>query len=1552
MAATDQPYRSQYSLDVVFGVSSILMLLSVIWMFAQDYNREYKAEQRPFRDVEAAMAQRSAIEQLPSHDEFMSKLAAVDKARNERDQNEGKIQEFSKQVKSLLPKKEEKEVEFQAIKSELESRLSFYDIEVEKNPGSDLSKRYLKEAEAFAEKLDKVQGTRDEIVGEIRALRVQKDKLERDLTKKLSDLKKVNDKFDAQLRLAKNKEWGWGDTIRMLPIIDGFAAPIKIHQITNNDVPIDYNFKYVTRFDRCMSCHLGIDRPTFTRENLRGLIDTTGVQEERLKSARRILETRKTYLEGLPDAAAVPDPDELKLSMLSRKVLTEARITEYAAHPRLDLFVGATSKHPAEKFGCSACHSGQGSATSFTLASHTPNDAEAKERWIKQHGWEHIHMWDFPMQPKRFTESACLKCHYQVTDLYSSDGRNEAPKVLRGYDIIREFGCFGCHEIHGRKGGRDIGPDLRLEPSPALEELTPLERLKAESDPDNPPGRFRKVGPSLARLDEKTNAEWIARWLKSPRSFRPDTKMPHFYGLSNNDPKVLADSPEAAGQVEFPDAEMWLVAQFLMESSKRYLAEAATLRKEGNAALQKDEAQVLALQLKGKITEEEKTELAKLQRRVRLRQTPPLADLAPNHKGDVAKGRQLFIERGCLACHSHQGTAKSEPGSPGVMSEAQFGPNLSQVAEKLGASKGDKKSARRWLTQWIVDPHVHSPRSRMPVTHLTADEAADIAEWLLSQPAQDLGDDWNSIAVAKPAPETLKNLARVYLVRILSKRDMNKLLDGEPLSQVVKDDLPKDEQALATGAETLEHYLGRKTVTRLGCYACHDVPGMENIKPIGVGLNDWGKKPADRLAFEDIANFIREKYHVVSKLTDEHGKPNAHVKVVERDGKQVRLDPYEEFFAEMLDHHHRAREGYLHQKLVDPRSYDFKRVRAWDDRARMPQFRFARLRKKPGESAQEFEARSYKEEADAREAVMTFILGLVAEQVPPKSTNQPTGDRLAEVKGRQVLDNFNCAGCHLIRPGVYDFKVTPDSLKVMLSKAGNGPSDQVFPNHYNWTGMNAPATDTATALGLIKKRIPAADDEPEDPAKLRQRVLLSHALRLGTPKGPVDITSFSSLAIQSVDFVPSTSDAANKQVAALRDDAVLRFKEMSILDEGTPVHKKAVEAYEHALTSYTEALNRHMLVNPAFGGAFADLLTFYEHRKNPKDYARGADGDSARGRLLVPPSLIGQGERTQPEWLYQFLLNPYPVRKMSVLRMPKFNMSGDDAKALVNYFGAVERRHNPGIGLTFPFETIHQQDPANESIWRQKSIEYVARLQNTPSPDPNFKNLLDKKVDELKPAWTQILKENQAQFADAQSKFKAWKERADASEKATDEAKKKSDAAKQDAKLQAEFDKLKEKSDAEAKQLEIWKSQVEELTARVANSSLEKQEASWKLNDAYLTDAYRLVMNRTLCLQCHSIGPIETKNEIMGPPLTNAHKRLRPGWLERWIANPQKFVPYESSMPMNFPADKPAQFQEYFVGTPQERAQAARDLLMVLPRVEAMPISRHLVLQLPPGEKK
>ena len=169
------------------------------------------------------------------------------------------------------------------------------------------------------------------------------------------------------------------------------------------------------------------------------------------------------------------------------------------------------------------------------------------------------------MLSSRFVESSCLKCHYEVTDLVREGNKEEAPKLLRGFNLVRENGCFGCHEIAGIKSGREIGPDLRLEPQPALEWLSPTEQDKAKADPLNPPGTYRKVGPSLRRIAEKTNEEWARRWIQSPRGFRPDTKMPHFYNLSNdsaNGPDALPDD-----QKDFPAAEIHSIAHYLFAES-------------------------------------------------------------------------------------------------------------------------------------------------------------------------------------------------------------------------------------------------------------------------------------------------------------------------------------------------------------------------------------------------------------------------------------------------------------------------------------------------------------------------------------------------------------------------------------------------------------------------------------------------------------------------------------------------------------------------------------------------------------------------------------------------------------------------------------------------------------------------------------------------------------------------------------------------------------------------------------------------------------------------
>ena len=121
----------------------------------------------------------------------------------------------------------------------------------------------------------------------------------------------------------------------------------------------------------------------------------------------------------------------------------------------------------------------------------------------------------------------------------------------------------------------------------------------------------------------------------------------------------------------------------------------------------------------------------------------------------------------------------------------------------------------------------------------------------------------------------------------------------------------------------------------------------------------------------------------------------------------------------------------------------------------------------------------------------------------------------------------------------------------------------------------------------------------------------------------------------------------------------------------------------------------------------------------------------------------------------------------------------------------------------------------------------------------------------------------------------------------------------------------------------------------------ENQKRAWRQTEAYAADAWRLVANRKLCLQCHQVGDRQASNpETQGPPLSLAADRLRPDWVYRWVATPQHFLPYNSPMPIYFPANKPPDYQHLFAGSNPEQVRAVRDVLMNYPRVSSLPVNR------------
>lgn len=1601
MAATDQHYRNQKTLDILFGVTCILMLLSIIGMFAQDFLREFKVEQRVFRDVETAMAERDLLNALPREqlqnliaaeqmvaaakksgdeslqedaakelasaqaamDEYLDRLVKLDQAAREARAHADKLKvEHQTAINEARVQRAKAEVTYQDIKARLDSIESLYYIAVDAaKPDDSAVNRLRGQVAQLREELETARVNLEQIDEKVKEAEKPVTLAELEFVRADSLLREERKRIDRTAALAKQKQWTIYDELRSMPVIDGFSSPYKINQYTLDTLPIDYSFKHVTRYDRCTTCHLGMERASFDPKTLAELRDPRAHKQyaAELKKLREVLQKRKDQGKDLGGF----DLDLLPAAVqgITQAKLTDARLTQYAAHPRLDLFVDSNSPHSAEKFGCSICHSGQGSATDFKQATHSPNNPEQKEAWVREFGWFSNHYWDFPMLPRRFTESSCLKCHHQVTDLIRHGNREEAPKLLKGYNLIRENGCYGCHEIAGMKGGRWIGPDMRLEDGIPLEEKTPAERVKALADTANPPGTMRKVGPSLFRLGEKTNYDWLVKWLKSPRTFRDDTRMPHFYDLSTNSEAYLAAedakrSDKSKAQEKYPAAEIHSIAHYLMEESKAYLkgddiyTRGLKLRKQQLLALQ-DKLKADGLDLgRGEIEE-----LAKIDRELTHQAPPPVLELRdrfpalatgvlvdgngvpiaiPDAAGDNAdNGRRLFIEKGCMACHKHDGTTTNPIAgvAPTLNGHATFGPNLSEVAFKLGTGAGDKKSARLWLIQWVLNPMIHHPRTRMPVTHLTEREAADVAAWLLTESemwAEGEGKSFLAMNVPAPERQTLESMTRLLLRRTRSQQEVDDLIapkDEEAKKRaqawLTSPSLRADsDEAMLQGELTddkLKLFIGRKAIGRLGCFGCHNIPGFETSKPIGTPLNDWGKKDAERLAFEDGVAFVESKYNIVSsRITREEldklrtkllelkqkvkesvataaekseaekldvevkkltaasaekvsrdpgtGKPihRPHEEHVEgglwsvKDGR----DPYEEYFFDSLEHHHR--DGFLHLKLAEPRSYDYKRDRDWDDRLRMPQFKFARPTREYHETETAFQDRRSLEEAEAREAVMTFVLGLVAEPVPERFVHHPAPDRAAEVRGRQVLDKFNCAGCHLIRPGIYDLKPSEELLKKLAKLHGeeinsqNAKDDHVFPDHNAWTGLPPFWPGTLTAFGRV---IP-------DPTSSDVYLRLMQAVQL--PKGTVQLD-------------PN-----------LRSFATLELKPEDILQATEP-----------------------------YGGAFTELLAAPRpNPSNPEEPLRpwlvakdSAKFDAAKdnARASLPPMLWRQGERTQPDWLFRFLKDPKPLRPLAILRMPKFNLSDDDTRALVDYFAAVDRLTNPDIGLVYPYSAMPQNQ---EKFWRERTKEYVQTWDD---------DRLIARAGELIAYFEQRLKDAEAAVKVAQE----VESKADMNTKASATASRQKAEAARDA----------AKADLDAVKSSAGKMNVKE--------EREKLRRLWEQSDVYAQDAYRILANKnSVCLTCHQVGSIVPK-EHQGPPLGDVWERLRPEWTLRWIASPQRMIYYNTPMPMNFPKTK-RDYLEWFNTNAQDphlslrQATAVRDVLMNFPKVADSPTAR------------
>ncbi|PIQ95848.1 MAG: cytochrome C [Nitrospinae bacterium CG11_big_fil_rev_8_21_14_0_20_56_8] len=151
-------------------------------------------------------------------------------------------------------------------------------------------------------------------------------------------------------------------------------------------------------------------------------------------------------------------------------------------HPNMEILI---DKHPPERTGCTWCHYGQGSAT-----------APAEDAHGSHHEMDQTVEVNEPILQGNYMQSTCRNCHDDVINLEG------APILSKGKQLFQKLGCHGCHLADG-----------------FTEEA--------------------KVGPRLTRIGSKVNGSWLFRWVKKPRDYLPQTRMPDF-SLSDRDAMAVS----------------------------------------------------------------------------------------------------------------------------------------------------------------------------------------------------------------------------------------------------------------------------------------------------------------------------------------------------------------------------------------------------------------------------------------------------------------------------------------------------------------------------------------------------------------------------------------------------------------------------------------------------------------------------------------------------------------------------------------------------------------------------------------------------------------------------------------------------------------------------------------------------------------------------------------------------------------------------------------------------------------------------------------------------
>ncbi len=539
-------------LNVVFALTSIGMLIAFTVMIWDDYDREWKKYQKQFNRLEIKVTKEQAEQALGKLDATRRQdlKAEMERAKQEESQRKDEIKKAQTERDKLEGEWYAVDQDFRFTKAEIDvARYDFEEAAHKSLKSANDKQKKLQDLiarwEDLRKKLEDVNARKDAVdkqLATLEATRIDADKKSKEL---YSEYNRLED------RLGKIQP-GFVSFVRNMPVLDLANPSLKVNQVMPANLQDDVIFSGTPKVDRCTTCHLGIDKKGFenqpqpftTHPNLAFYlqgphpIDKVGCTSCHQGRGRAT---------GFMSAVHIPSTAQQEKDWgkkyshsdtyhpfhfwdypMMAKGHTEAQCIK--CHQGMVEVPKAAALNTGrllfEKYGCYGCHKVKGwedlrkvGPDLTKIVSKTSE--EWIYRWIKDpHGFRPTRMpqiWDV-RTPDQDTEMMKVRNNVEanavVAYLVEKSGRDTYPPppagdLAEGRKTFESIGCMACHRIGNDRRGVDV-----VEPDGTVKKA-----MDAAS--------FRTHGPNLDGTGSKVNAGWLYSWVKNPKGYWHETRMPN-----------------------------------------------------------------------------------------------------------------------------------------------------------------------------------------------------------------------------------------------------------------------------------------------------------------------------------------------------------------------------------------------------------------------------------------------------------------------------------------------------------------------------------------------------------------------------------------------------------------------------------------------------------------------------------------------------------------------------------------------------------------------------------------------------------------------------------------------------------------------------------------------------------------------------------------------------------------------------------------------------------------------------------------------------------------